>query len=331
MKMGWGCLGREASWSAPVLWRFGLRTGRESGSGLPQSKTLRAHAPSRHFQVSRSDPTPPPGSTGKAVSKESISPARRRHHGAPVRPRELAPCFRSRRGGVLLGLHAVSLSLPRAPAPPKETPRCACGLEGSAAYAPDEGQPARTKNRKWRGVRRHAMPRGGVGQPFQAAGCGGFPAASSQASRETGKSPQPADKNVRPTSGAGSATRFRVTPQAMLRGATKPENGVRGASRESFGVPGLAGAFGCARTESGSKLPHSKRFAQSGPACIFWSHQVPRRVVPHAMQIKEENEEDSPAAFASVFSVPSVAFSAQLARICQLCDNSVCVRRAVPL
>jgi len=40
---------REASWSAPVLWRFGLRTGCKSGRGLPQSKALRAHTPNRHF------------------------------------------------------------------------------------------------------------------------------------------------------------------------------------------------------------------------------------------------------------------------------------------
>jgi REP element-mobilizing transposase RayT len=40
------------------------------------------------------------------------------------------------------------------------------------------------------------LPRAGVGQPFQAAGSGGSPAASSPKSRETPKSPQPADKNV---------------------------------------------------------------------------------------------------------------------------------------
>jgi putative transposase len=41
----------------------------------------------------------------------------------------------------------------------------------------------------------------GVGQPFQAAGSGGFPAASSPDGvvEETGKSPQPADKNIYPT------------------------------------------------------------------------------------------------------------------------------------
>jgi hypothetical protein len=44
-----GDRGREASWSAPVLWRFRPRTDRKSGSGLPQSKTLRAHKPNRHF------------------------------------------------------------------------------------------------------------------------------------------------------------------------------------------------------------------------------------------------------------------------------------------
>jgi Rad3-related DNA helicase len=54
-------------------------------------------------------------------------------------------------------------------------------------------------------------PGGGVGQPFQAAGFGGFPAASSQKSRETGKSPQPADKNVCPTSGISGASHFRLS------------------------------------------------------------------------------------------------------------------------
>jgi phenylalanyl-tRNA synthetase alpha chain len=43
---------REASWSAPVFWRFRLRDSRKSGRGLPQSMTLRAHPPNRHFPVS---------------------------------------------------------------------------------------------------------------------------------------------------------------------------------------------------------------------------------------------------------------------------------------
>jgi hypothetical protein len=47
--------------------------------------------------------------------------------------------------------------------------------------------------------------RAGVGQPFQAAGRGGFPAAGRQESGETGKSPQPADKNVCPTGGISDA------------------------------------------------------------------------------------------------------------------------------
>jgi len=49
---GW----REASCRAPGLWRFRLRTGSKSGRGLPQSKTLRARAPNRHFPVSRHAP-----------------------------------------------------------------------------------------------------------------------------------------------------------------------------------------------------------------------------------------------------------------------------------
>jgi hypothetical protein len=68
----------------------------------------------------------------------------------------------------------------------------------------------------WCGWRKPAalggsLPHGGVGQPFQAAGSDGFPAVSSQKSRETGKSPQPADKNVCPTTGTSGAGYFRVS------------------------------------------------------------------------------------------------------------------------
>jgi len=63
-----------------------------------------------------------------------------------------------------------------------------------------------------------SLARGGVGEPFQAAGSGGFPTASSGDSLETGKSPQPADKNVCPTSGTGGPGRCWVGSVAAALG-----------------------------------------------------------------------------------------------------------------
>ena len=57
-----------------------------------------------------------------------------------------------------------------------------------------------------------------AGQPFQAVGSGGFPDAGSREGRETGKSPQPADKNVCPTSGTGGPGRCWVGSVAAALG-----------------------------------------------------------------------------------------------------------------
>jgi len=65
--------------------------------------------------------------------------------------------------------------------------------------------------------REKSLPCADVGQPFQAAGPGGFPAASSVKSGETGKSPQPADKNVCPTS-------RQPIPLALVGGPLMPRH-----------------------------------------------------------------------------------------------------------
>jgi hypothetical protein len=65
--------------------------------------------------------------------------------------------------------------------------------------------------------REKRLPCADVGQPFQAAGSGGFPAASSQKSRETGKSPELADRNVCPTS-------RRPVPLALVGGPLMPRH-----------------------------------------------------------------------------------------------------------
>ena len=65
-------------------------------------------------------------------------------------------------------------------------------------------------------VGQHAA--GGVGQPLQAAGSGGFPATSYQESLETGKSPEPADKNVCPTPARGVQAYERIIVRSILKG-----------------------------------------------------------------------------------------------------------------
>jgi len=52
VKTGWAVAGTKVL-QCPVVWRFHRQAGDKSGRGLPQSKTLRAHAPKRLFHVSQ--------------------------------------------------------------------------------------------------------------------------------------------------------------------------------------------------------------------------------------------------------------------------------------
>jgi hypothetical protein len=65
---------------------------------------------------------------------------------------------------------ASASSRRRLPRCPKQTPRCACRLEGDSLYTPVGGHPARAKNRKWQGGGPSATPRGARNNESKAGG-----------------------------------------------------------------------------------------------------------------------------------------------------------------